>query len=257
MCVYVFVCQSYTCMVVHGNVYGGYYWSCYCFPFCSLLYLGGRGQNPSLNLELSLTLTNLVIQLVLGIPILSLLSARIVGTCHTCLAFVWVLDIQIVVLMFSWQALYSLSMYPNPLVLPDCGRHYVRSSLKGSSCWWVTRVARGRYTEKWWLTRQATVEPSAGMTQPSETAILSLDRWPRASSGVQRDLGEVPNSGCESSEAHGIMGVEGWTLEFGRPGVGWDLESDHNRFLHTTESKSRWINKGRKLHINCCSSHLR
>lgn len=48
--------------------------------FLFVLYFGGRGQNPSLNLELSLTLTNLAIQLVLGIPILSLLSARIAGT---------------------------------------------------------------------------------------------------------------------------------------------------------------------------------
>lgn len=89
----------------------------------STLFWGEGSESPSLNLELSLTWTNLAIQLVLGIPILSLPSARIAGTCHTCLAFVWVLGIQIVVLMFPWQALYSLSMYPNSLVLPDYGRH--------------------------------------------------------------------------------------------------------------------------------------
>lgn len=92
--------------------------------FLFVLYFFGEGaESPSLNLELSLTLTNVAIQLVLGIPILSLPSARIAGTCHTCLAFVWLLGIQIVVLMFSWQALYSLNMYPNSLVLPDYGRH--------------------------------------------------------------------------------------------------------------------------------------
>lgn len=99
----------------------------------STLFWGEGTESPSLILELSLTLTNLAIQLVLGIPILSLPSARIAGTCHSCLAFVWVLGIQIVVLRFSWQAVYSLSMYPNSLVLPDYGRHKIISSLKGSS----------------------------------------------------------------------------------------------------------------------------
>ena len=98
----------------------------------STLFWGEGAESPSLILELSLILTNLAIQLVLGIPILSLPSARIAGTCHSCLAFVWVLGIQIVVLRFSWQAVYSLSMYPNSLVLPDYDRHKVKSSLKGS-----------------------------------------------------------------------------------------------------------------------------
>lgn len=91
--------------------------------FLFVLYFGGGGRIPLSEPGAFSDLTNLAIQLVLGTPILSLPSARIAGTCHTCLAFVWVLDIQIVVLMFSWQALYSLSMYPNSLVFPDYGRH--------------------------------------------------------------------------------------------------------------------------------------